>query len=136
MKTIKIVYWVSTGLFALLMSYSAYAYLSAPAMEQAFQHLGYPGYFRIELAIGKLLGAVLLLVPVGARIKEWVYAGFGIVLISAFIAHMSLGDPVNIAVMPLVFGALLAVSYITFHRSQRKVSETRTHGIALSRSAA
>ena len=136
MKTIKIIYWVSTGLFAFMMSYSAYAYLSNPAMDQAFQHLGYPSYFRIELAVAKFLGAVLLLAPVAARVKEWVYAGFGIVLISAFIAHVSLGDPLNVAVMPLVFSLLLAASYLTFHRAQRKAVERSAHGIALSRSAA
>ncbi|HYC30562.1 MAG TPA: DoxX family protein [Chitinophagaceae bacterium] len=123
MKATKIVYWVSTGILAFMMSYSAYAYLSQPAMDQAFQHLGYPAYFRIELAIAKLIGVVLLVAPVGVRVKEWVYAGFGIVFISAFISHLASGDPASVAVMPLVFFVLLVVSYVMLHRHQGKGTE-------------
>ena len=118
MKATKITYWVTTAILAVMMSYSAYLYLTAPALEQAFQHLGYPDYFRVQLAIAKLIGAVLLLVPISIRIKEWVYAGFSIVFISAFIAHTATGDPVNAAVMPLVFFVLLMISYFTLHRYQ------------------
>ena len=102
---------------ALMMVYSAYAYLTQPVVEQSFQHLGYPGYFRVELAVAKLIGAVLLLVPVGANIKEWVYAGFTITFISAFIAHMVNSDPTFYRITPIVFLALLAVSYFTYHKS-------------------
>lgn len=118
MKATKITYWITTGILAVMMSYSAYLYLTAQELAQAFQHLGYPDYFRVQLAIAKLIGAVLLLVPISVRIKEWVYAGFSIVFISAFIAHVATGDPVNVAVMPLVFFVLLMVSYFTLHRYQ------------------
>jgi len=33
--------------------------------------LGFPDYFRVELALAKLLGVLALLVPVGPRLKEW-----------------------------------------------------------------
>ena len=118
MQKIKITYWVTTSLVALMMTYSAFAYLTQPVMNEAFRHLGYPSYFRIELAIAKLGGAVLLLVPVTPRIKEWVYAGFAFVFISAFIAHLASGDPVMARVSPLIFLALLVVSYITYHKMQ------------------
>ena len=117
MKAIKITYWVTTVIIAVMMTYSAYAYLTQDAMLQAFHHLGYPDYFRVELAIGKLIGAVLLVLPITtARFKEWVYAGFTIVFISAFIAHTASGDPVSIRIMPVIFIALLAASYITYHK--------------------
>jgi len=122
MKTTKIVYWVTTSILALMMSYSAYAYLSQPAMDQAFHHLGYPAYFRIELAVGKLIGAVLLLAPVSVRIKEWVYAGFGIVFISAFISHLASGDPAGVAVMPVAFFVLLGISYVSAQRQVAQIS--------------
>lgn len=51
MKTIKITYWITTAIVALMMTYSAYSYLTKEAMQQAFHHLGYPDYFRMELAI-------------------------------------------------------------------------------------
>ena len=61
-------------------------------MAEAFTHLGFPAYFRVELSWAKLLGVVLLLAPVPARLKEWAYAGFAINLGSALIAHLSVGD--------------------------------------------
>ncbi len=82
-----VAFWLSTGLIALSMTMSAVAYLTQPVMAQAFTHLGFPSYFRVELGIAKLLGVAALLAPVPARVKEWAYAGFGITLISASLAH-------------------------------------------------
>lgn len=111
----KIAFWVSTTLFAAMMTMSGVMYLTQPAMAEAFQHLGFPPYFRIELGIAKLLGVVALIVPVPLRVKEWAYAGFGITLLSAVIAHANMDGPAQI-VPPLVAAMLLALSYVT--RSQ------------------
>ena len=116
MKTTKIIYWIFTAIVALMMTYSAYAYLTQEKVAAGFQHLGYPGYFRVELAIAKLIGAVLLVLPLGGRVKEWVYAGFTITFISAAIAHISSGDPASVYSMPIVILVFLAVSYITYHQ--------------------
>jgi uncharacterized membrane protein YphA (DoxX/SURF4 family) len=122
MKTVKITYWITTVIVALMMTYSSYAYLTQPAMQQAFQHLGYLDYFRVELAIAKLIGVILLVAPVSSRIKEWAYAGFVITYISAFIAHSASGDPVNYRVMPVIFLVLLIVSYLTYHKQKSVVT--------------
>lgn len=116
MKTFKITYWVSTAIVALMMVYSAYAYLTQPMMDQAFQHLGFPAYFRVELAVAKIIGAILLLAPVASRFKEWAYAGFSITFISAFIAHSMSGDPVSVRIMPVIFLLLLIVSYFSYKK--------------------
>lgn len=116
MKTYRIVYWIATAMIALMMTYSAYAYFTDVKMDQAFQHFGYPAYFRIELAIAKLIGVVLLLAPVGSRIKEWTYAGFTFTFVSAAIAHALSGDPMPVPVIPFVFLAVLAASYFTYHK--------------------
>jgi hypothetical protein len=116
MKKTKIIYWLSTAIISLLMLHSAYAYLTQSSMVTAFQHLGFPGYFRVELAIFKLLGVIALLAPIQARVKEWSYAGFAITFISAAIAHSASGDPLPFPVIPLVFLALLVVSYLSYHR--------------------
>ncbi len=118
MKTTKITYWTVTAILALLMIFSAYAYFAQPAMADNFKHLGFPPYFRFELAIAKIIGAVVLLLPLHVRIKEWAYAGFTIVFISASTAHYQAGDPLSVCAMPILFLALLAVSYVTLHRSQ------------------
>ncbi len=91
-KGIVIGYWIVTALFCLQMCFTAYAQLRLPQVEEAFAHLGFPAYFRVELSWAKLLGVVLLLAPVPARLKEWAYAGFAINLGSALIAHLAVGD--------------------------------------------
>ncbi|HEV8145940.1 MAG TPA: DoxX family protein [Bryobacteraceae bacterium] len=91
-KAKAIAYWMITALFCLQMSFTAYAQLSLPQVAEAFTHLGFPGYFRVELSLAKLIGVALLLLPVAARLKEWAYAGFAINLVSALIAHLSVGD--------------------------------------------
>ncbi len=116
MKATKITYWVSTAIVALMMTFSGYAYLTNPTVQQGFQHLGYPDYFRVELAFAKFIGAVLLLIPVAARVKEWAYAGFAITFISAVIAHTASGDPIQNRIMPVVFLGLMVVSYVMYHK--------------------
>ena len=74
------------------MGFTACAQLSLPQVAEAFTHLGFPDYFRVELALAKLLGVVLLLAPVAAQLKEWAYASFAITLGSALIAHFAVGD--------------------------------------------
>ena len=91
-KATTIAYWIVTALFCLQMGFTAYAQLRLPQVAEAFTHLGFPAYFRVELSWAKLLGVVLLLAPVPARLKEWAYAGFAITLASALIAHFSVGD--------------------------------------------
>ena len=69
-----IVYWVITALFCLQMSFTACAELRLPQVAEEFTHLGFPAYFRVELSWAKVLGVVLMLAPVPARLKEWAYA--------------------------------------------------------------
>jgi DoxX-like family len=85
-------FWTITALFCLQIGFTAYAQLRLPQVAEAFTQLGFPAYFRVELAWAKLLGVVLLLAPVPARLKEWAYAGFAITLGSALIAHFAVGD--------------------------------------------
>ncbi|HAL82721.1 MAG TPA: DoxX family protein [Mucilaginibacter sp.] len=118
---VKITYWITTAIVALMMTYSGYAYLTQDTAEQGFQHLGFPDYFRIELAFAKFIGAVLLLLPFSSRVKEWAYAGFTITYISAFIAHTFSGDPAAKQIAPVIFLVLLAVSYITYHKQHKAV---------------
>ena len=86
-------FWIVTALFCLQIAFTAYAQLRLPQVAEAFTHLGFPAYLRVELSWAKLLGVVLLLAPVPARLKEWAYAGFAITLGSALIAHLGGGRP-------------------------------------------
>lgn len=122
MKKNTIIYWAATLIIAAMMLFSAYAYLTSDQMKGAFVHLGFPGYFRVELAIAKIIGAMVLLVPgIPKIVKQFAYFGFALTFVSAFIAHTASGDPIGVAMMPLLFLAVLAVSYFFFlkpyHRS-------------------
>ena len=85
-------FWIATVLFCLQIGCTAYAQLFLPQVAAAFTHLGFPAYFRVELSWAKFAGMLALLAPFPARVKEWAYAGFAITLISALIAHFSVGD--------------------------------------------
>jgi hypothetical protein len=113
-----IVYWIATVLFCLQMGFTAYAQLTLPQVAEAFTRLGFPDYFRVELSWAKLLGIVLVLAPVSARLKEWAYAGFAITLGSALIAHLSVGDGPEAWGFAAVTSVLWGVSYFLWHRLQ------------------
>ena len=115
-KGVTVAFWAVTGLFCLWMSFTAYAQLKVPAVADAFKELGFPGYFRMELAWAKFLGIAALLFPIPARIKEWAYAGFGIVLVSAFIAHVSMGQDLAHWVWSVVALVLLGISYLLWNQ--------------------
>ena len=113
---VKAVYWIATALLCLQMGFTAYAQLRLPQVAEAFTHLGFPGYFRVELSLAKLLGVVALLAPVPARLKEWAYAGFAIDLASALIAHLSVGDGPEAWGWAAGTSVLWAISYFSWRR--------------------
>jgi hypothetical protein len=117
-KAKTIIYWIVTALFCLQIGFTAYAQLRLPQVAEAFNHLGFPGYFRVELAWAKLLGVVLLLMPVPARLKEWAYAGFAITLGSALIAHLSVGDGPQAWGFAAATSVLWGFSYFLWRRVQ------------------
>jgi uncharacterized membrane protein YphA (DoxX/SURF4 family) len=112
------VYWIVTALLCLQMGFTAYAQLRLPQVAEMFTHLGFPAYFRVELSWAKLLGVVLLLAPVPARLKEWAYAGFAIVLASALVAHFSVGDGPEVWSWAAGTGVLWGLSYFFWRRLQ------------------
>ena len=115
-KGMVIGFWAVTALFCLQIGFTAYAQLSLPQVAEAFANLGFPAYFRVELAWAKLLGVVLLLAPVPARLKEWAYAGFAITLGSALIAHFAVGDGPEAWGFAVATGVLWALSYFCWRR--------------------
>ena len=123
-KATTILYWIFTALFCLQMSFTAYAQLRLPQVAEAFTHLGFPAYFRVELSLAKLIGVVLLLAPVPPRVKEWAYAGFAIDLASAIVAHLAVGDGPEAWGWAAATGLLWGLSYFFWRRLQ--AAPTRT----------
>lgn len=129
-KTDTIFYWLTTAAVCAVMAFSAVNFnLAEPLgpMKGAFTHLGYPGYFRVELTVAKVLGVLALLVPgVPRKVREFAYFGFGITLVSASIAHFSVGDPALFVIDPLLFLCALIASYALFlGRRGDQVAATR-----------
>ena len=114
--TTKYLYWGATSLLALFSAFSGTMYFLAEAPAQTIERLGYPDYFRVLLGIGKLVGAVALVVPLPRSLKEWVYAGFTFDFAAAVISHVMVGDPVSSLVMPVVALAVLMASYAGYHQ--------------------
>ena len=110
MKKNQIIYWAVTWLLSLFMLFSAY--YSGTHKAEFTQTLGFPNYFRIELTAAKIIGALMLLIPqVPARIREWIYVSFGIVLVSAGIAKEVSGYPVQgvaepVSVLVIMIGSI------------------------------
>jgi hypothetical protein len=72
--------------------------------------------------------AALLMPMVPARgviyvIKEWAYAGFAINLVSALIAHLSIGDRPEALAPSAVTSVLWGLSYFFWRRLQTRSSE-------------
>ena len=121
-KGIVIGFWLATVLFCLQMGFTAYAQMRLPQVAEAFTRLGFPAYFRVELSWAKLLGVVLLLAPVPARLKEWAYAGFAITIVSALIAHFAVGDGPEAWGWAAGAGVLWALSYSLWRRLSARPS--------------
>ena len=111
-------FWIATGLLCLQIGFTAYAQLRLPQVAEAFTHLGFPDYFRVELALAKLLGVVLLLAPVPPRLKEWAYAGVAFTLGSALIAHFAVGDGPDAWGWAAGTSVLWGLSYFLWRRLQ------------------
>ena len=84
-KTINILYWVFTILFAALMIFSAYGSIlvNEDAKKLIHDQLGYPVYFIPFTGYAKLIGAIVILIPGLKTIKEWAYAGLFFDLVGA-----------------------------------------------------
>ncbi len=118
MKKDKVIYWVSTIALALFILPGIFYINSAMAIE-GVRHLGLPEWFRYETSIGTFIGGLLLILPVGKRLKEWNYVALGIVYISALIAHLSVDGFVLMSFAPVVTFVTLLISYIYYHRIHR-----------------
>lgn len=92
-KTIKIIYYISTGLLTLMMLGSTGMYFFNTAeVSKTFVSLGFPTYLVYPLATAKLLGLVAIWTGKSKFLKEWAYAGFFFNFDIAFIAHVMVGD--------------------------------------------
>ncbi len=115
MKKTNIIYWVSTGIFGLLMLFSAVPdVVSSPDAVKFMVQLGYPQYFIPFIGVMKVLGVLAILVPLPARLKEWAYAGLAFDLLGAIYSIIGSGLANAQMVFMLAFILPGIVSYTYF----------------------
>lgn len=116
----KIIYWITTGIVAAVMAWSAINFSFNEQMKGAFAHFGLPDWFRVELSVAKILGVLALTVPATpGRLKEFAYFGFALTIVSACVAHISSGDGILRGLEPLVFLGFLTASYVYYHKGEK-----------------
>jgi len=124
-KKTKIVYWIATIWLALgMVSTGAVQLLKGKTGQggvDMITHLGYPIYLLTILGIWKILGAVAVLIPKFALLKEWAYAGFFFVMSGAMFSHIALGDSFNEIWPSLLLLVLTLISWY-FRPAERKIT--------------
>lgn len=111
----KKIYWTLTIIAMALIVLPSY-FAPKEYLIETIRKLQFPDYFRVELDILKIVGAIIILIPlIPTMFKEWSYVGFGILLLSASLAHW-LADGAVKGIAPLVPFVILCVSYYYFRK--------------------
>ena len=127
MRRNKIIYWIFTGIIFAFDSLIPALTSNTQLAIDGIRRLGFPDYFRVELTVFKVLGGIVLILPmVPRRYKEWAYAGFGINFISATVATWVVGGFSPNIILPLVLLAMLVISYVTYNRLTQSKLKSRT----------
>lgn len=118
MKKINLTYWFVTSLFAAFMIFSSIGNITKdPEAVKMITGLGYPEYFIPYIGYMKVIGSVLILLPMIPRnVKEWAYAGLFFDLLSAFVSIiLTEGFSPQVAFF-FVFVGFLFLSYYFWYR--------------------
>jgi uncharacterized membrane protein YphA (DoxX/SURF4 family) len=123
----KLSYWVSTILIAAAFTTTGLGnLLPIDHIAHDMAMLGYPAYFLSLLGTWKLLGAIAIILPGLARLKEWAYAGILFDLTSAAFSRLAAGHSLLMVIIPLAIAALAMVSWAL------RPEGRRLHGKAVS----
>jgi hypothetical protein len=116
-KTTRILFWVPTIIIFLFEGVIPAFTSQSEMAKEGMRHLGYPLYFGTALAVFKVCGTLILIIPkFPARVKEWAYAGFAFDFIFASISYICVDGLGGYAAFPLAFLGLLILSYISYHK--------------------
>jgi len=96
-KTVNILYWIFTIIFAALMIFSSYGSLIVNQDSKTLIHdqLGFPVYFIPFTGWAKLIGSIVILIPGLKTVKEWAYAGLFFDLIALVYSSIALSGTVD-----------------------------------------
>ena len=93
--------------------WSAYGYIFSKAVIEGVEKLGFPNFFRIELALLKIIAVAVILIPqIPIQYKDWAYVGIGLFYLTAIIAHFAHKDPIVFNLLNFILFFILIVSNI------------------------
>lgn len=116
-KTIKIIYWILTVLFALAMLGDAYGGITKQeAGQEVLRHLGYPIYMMVIMGVFKFFGVIAISQNRFKPIKEWAFAGFFISFVGALASRAIIGDEVTLLLPPIVMLLIMFTLYYFWKR--------------------
>lgn len=107
-KTVNILYWVFTVLFAGLMIFSSVGGIGPTEETKQMLNvgMGYPIYFIKFISIAKIIGSIVILIPgLNKTVKEWAYAGLFFDLTGAVYSIISISPSFD----PKMLGMLLFI---------------------------
>jgi len=115
--TINVIYWIATALILAMMLFSAASsFMDNPDGAKMMAAIGYRPYVLHLLAVAKVLGIIAILTPGFPRLKEWAYAGFTFDLVGASYSFYASGFAFKDWVFMPILIAILACSYIFYHK--------------------
>ena len=113
-------YWLATAAVAAELAVGGvWDIARIPFVRDLVTHLGYPSYFLVLLGSWKVLGAVALLVPRRALLKEWAYAGACFTYTGAIASHLATGYALGEVGVLALLTALTALSWALRPPSRR-----------------
>lgn len=126
LKTTKIIYRVATLALALFILPGLFFMNSEMAIE-GLKHVGLTDAVWLQQLLGRASPVAIIGIliesfytrPCLTRLKERAYAGLAFVYIGAFWAHLQLGDPMSMVIMPVVTFVVLMVSYCMWHKMMK-----------------
>jgi hypothetical protein len=111
-RKLTVTYWILTGLAAAFMLMASIPdVLQSSAAVEIFRHLGFPPYLLPFIGFAKILGVIVILLPMFQTLKEWAYAGLVFDLTGAFYSHISVGDGPGNWIFAIVGLLLVGSSY-------------------------
>jgi hypothetical protein len=113
-------YWFATALVVAELGLGGiWDIARIPFVRDIVLHLGYPSYFLVLLGSWKVLGAVALLAPRRALLKEWAYAGAFFTYTGAIVSHLTTGYDLGEVGLLAVMTALTVLSWALRPPSRR-----------------
>ncbi|WP_298533464.1 DoxX family protein [uncultured Algibacter sp.] len=107
----KTIYWTTTLILGVFLIWSAYTYLFSKQTIIGVRELGFPDFFRVQLAILKIIAVIILLTPsIPFQVKQWAYSGIGLFLVTAIVAHIAHKDSFLFTLINIFLIMLLVIS--------------------------